>query len=92
MTDPYTYRGIVDAAFNLIRQAASGNLAVLLRLIEAAATVARADLPTAYREALREQVEAIREVGTERFPARSDRAAFEERVCAAFDALAEEKR
>jgi uncharacterized membrane protein len=91
VTDPYTYRGIVEAAFNQIRQAASGNLAVLLGLLEAAATVARGDLPAPYREALREQVEAIREGGAERFPAQSDRATFDERVRGALDVLARAK-
>lgn len=91
VTDPYTYRGVVEAAFNQIRQAASGNLAVLLRLLEAAATVARCDPPASYRAALRVQVEAIREAGAERFPAQSDRAAFAERIRAALDALAGDK-
>jgi uncharacterized membrane protein len=92
VTDPYTYRGVVEAAFNQIRQAASGNLAVVLRLLEAAATVARGDLPAPYREVLREQVEAIREASAERFLAQSDRVAFDERVRTALDALAGEKR
>jgi uncharacterized membrane protein len=92
VTDPYTYRGIVEAAFNQIRQAASGNLAILLRLLEAVGTVAHGDLPAPYREALQEQVEAIRESGTEQFPARSDRAAFDERLRAALDALARERQ
>jgi uncharacterized membrane protein len=92
VTNAYTYRGVVEAAFNQIRQAASGNLAVLLRLLEAAATVAHGDLPAPYRDALHEQVEAIREANGDRFPVRSDRATFEEGVRAALDALAGKKR
>ncbi|MCG6876108.1 MAG: DUF2254 domain-containing protein [Betaproteobacteria bacterium] len=90
VTDPYTYGGVVDAAFNQIRQAAHGHLAVLLRLLEAVAEIARGDLPEPFREALRTQAEAIRDSADGQFPARADRAAFDERVRAAFAALDEE--
>ncbi len=90
VTDPFTYGGIVEAAFNQIRQAASGNLAVSLRLLEAVEVVARGDLPEPFHEALRLQVDAIREAASEQFHAQSDWTAFNERVQSAFKALAGE--
>lgn len=92
VTVPYTYGGVVDAAFNQIRQAAQGHLAVLLRLLEAIAEIASGDIPEPFREALHAQAEAIRESASGRFSARADRAAFDERVRAAFGALAEASR
>lgn len=87
VTDPYTYGGIVEAAFNQIRQAAHGHLAVQLRLLEAVTEVASGDLPAPFRDALRDQVDAIRAAAGDRFTARADRATFEQRVQAAVAAL-----
>jgi uncharacterized membrane protein len=87
VTDPYTYGGIVEAAFNQIRQAARENVAVLLRLLEAVAEIAGGDLPGPIRDALRDQVEAIRESASGRFAAQADRAAFDKRVQAALAEL-----
>jgi uncharacterized membrane protein len=91
VTDPFTYGGVVEAAFNQIRQAAIGNLAVQIRLLEAVEVVAQGDLPGPFRDALRVQVDAIRESGGERFQAQSDRATFYERVQGAFGSLADEE-
>jgi uncharacterized membrane protein len=91
VADPFTYGGVVEAAFNQIRQAAIGNLAVQIRLLEAVETVAQGDLPGPFRDALRVQVDAIRESGGERFQAQSDRATFYERVEGAFGSLADEE-
>ncbi len=83
VTEAYSYRAIVDKAFDQIRRAASGHLAVLLRLLESIEALARGDLPESYREVLRDQVEAIGEADAKQFPTRSDRKAFDERVKAA---------
>jgi len=88
ITDPYTYGGVVEAAFNQIRQAARPHLAVQLRLLEAVAEVARGDLPAPFRDALRRQVDAMCAAAGDQFPAQSDRTAFDERVQAASEALA----
>lgn len=66
ITEPYTYTGVVDAAFNQIRQSAAGNMAVTLRLLETIATLAEGDLPGPYREALHEQADAVYELNRER--------------------------
>lgn len=87
ITEPYTYRGVVDAAFNQIRQAARCNAAVIFRLLEIIRAVGEGDLLPPYRDALREQCEAIHELGRECFPSQRDRRDFEQRYLAAMRAL-----
>ncbi len=87
VTEPYTYRGIVDAAFNQIRQAARCNAAVIFRMLEILRALGQADLPHPYREALCEQCQAIHELGRDCFPSERDRRDFEDRYLAAMTAL-----
>lgn len=87
VAEPYTYRGIVDAAFNQIRQAARCNAAVTFRLLEIIHTLGRGDLPRPYREALREQCRAIHELGRDCFHSERDRRDFENRYESAMAAL-----
>ncbi len=87
VADPYTYRGVVRAAFNQIRQTAASNAAVIIRLLEVIASIARRDLPPPYRKELRAQVDAILQVSRDQFPGEEDRRDFEARVRTALEAL-----
>lgn len=59
ITDPLTYGGVVDAAFNQVRQSANGHVAVLFRMLEIVAELARREIPDAFRDALARQLRAI---------------------------------
>lgn len=85
---PLTYGGMVDAAFDQIRQTARRTPAVLFRLLEAIASIAGGDLPAPLREALQRQVEALHETAGAEFAARADRADYYARLRAALGALA----
>lgn len=91
ITEPYTYTGVVDAAFNQIRQSAAGNMAVTLRLLETIATLAEGDLPKPHREALREQAEAIHELNRERPRCAHDQSDLEAAYRRAQQSLEQEK-
>jgi uncharacterized membrane protein len=56
---PLTYAGVVAAAFDPIREAAQGHLAVVVRMIDSLAMIGAGDLPDPYREALIEQLRAL---------------------------------
>lgn len=77
ITEPYTYTGIVDAAFNQIRQGAAGHMAVTLRLLETISPLAEGDLPKPYRDALHEQARAIHDLNRERPRCAHDQSDFE---------------
>jgi uncharacterized membrane protein len=59
VTDASTIRGMVDASFDQIRQAAHGTTSVTLRLLETIAAVAAHTRNPAFRTALRHQADAI---------------------------------
>lgn len=67
ITNPLTYSGIVDAAFNQVRQMATGKAAVVFRLLELVAELGGRDLPESFRDALEGQLEAIRETNENLF-------------------------
>jgi uncharacterized membrane protein len=73
VTDASTIAGIVDAAFNQIRQAARENVSVTLRLLETIATVCRQTKSPEFREALRRQAEAIHRGSQKNIDQRFDR-------------------
>jgi uncharacterized membrane protein len=79
VTDPYTYAGILDAAFNQLRQNARTHEAVAIRLMEMIGLLAEGNLPPAYREALAGHARLIREDALGRLPDGRDRADLEER-------------
>lgn len=58
---PFTYAGIVDAAFLQIRQNAGHHAAVLIRLLEVIGDLARRDLPDPFRAALERHARLIRD-------------------------------
>ncbi|MGZ8218938.1 DUF2254 family protein, partial [Methylomagnum sp.] len=79
VTDPYTYEGILDAAFNQLRQNARTNEAVSIRLMEMIGLLAEGNLPPAYREALARHAGLIHEDTLCRLTDGRDRTDFEER-------------
>lgn len=87
ITDPFTYGGIVSAAFDQIRQNGRGTPAVVFRLLETIASLGRIDLPEPCRKALAEQTEAIRADNQESWTNAKDRRDFEERLESALTAL-----
>ncbi|WP_165244989.1 DUF2254 domain-containing protein [Paludisphaera soli] len=65
VTDASTPSGIVDAAFNQIRQASRSDAAVTLRLLEVLAEVGRRARDPGFREALRRHADAVDRGATE---------------------------
>ena len=59
ITQPVTFVGLTDAAFNQIRQYSNSDVAVTIRLLEAIATIARYTQNPKDRDALRRHAEMI---------------------------------
>lgn len=87
VTDPITYAGVVDAAFNQIRQAAADNPAVAIRVLECIRAVASRELPDAMREALGRQARLMHDAAAPEFAVEHDREDLEARYAEARDAL-----
>ncbi|QEH38828.1 hypothetical protein OJF2_74380 [Aquisphaera giovannonii] len=87
VADVSTAAGIVDASFHQIRQAARGDAAVTMRLLEAIAEVARAARAPDFRAALRRQADAIRRGGREGLADVIDRQELDRRHREAMQAL-----
>ncbi|WP_145986600.1 DUF2254 domain-containing protein [Methylocaldum marinum] len=79
VTAPYTYEGILDAAFNQLRQNARNNEAVAIRLLDMIAVLTEAELPEPYRDALIRHARLIYRNTLGNLPDASDRADLEER-------------
>jgi uncharacterized membrane protein len=79
VTDSYTYEGMLDAAFNPLRQHARTNEAVAIRLLDMIAVLADAELPKPYRQALARHARLIYKDTLGDLPDASDRADLEER-------------
>jgi uncharacterized membrane protein len=77
--DPFTYQGIVDAAFNQIRQNAAHHVAVYISLLEAIAVVMRHTCNEEQRAALLRQARMIHACACEGFRDEEDRRDLEER-------------
>jgi uncharacterized membrane protein len=91
VTDPYTYEGILDAAFNQLRQNARTNEAVSIRLMDMIGLLAEGDLPPAYRDALERHARLIHEDAQARLPDGRDRADLEERYRRVAQAMQEQR-
>lgn len=91
VTDPYTYAGILDAAFNQLRQNARTNEAVSIRLMDMIGLLAEGDLPPAYRDALERHARLIHRDAGARFPDGRDRADLEERYSRVARAMREQR-
>lgn len=79
VTDPYTYEGILDAAFNQLRQHARTNEAVAIHLLDMIAVLAESELPLPYRHALARHARLIYQDTLTNLPDSRDRADLEER-------------
>jgi uncharacterized membrane protein len=89
ISDPVTPAGIVDAAFDQVRQAARSNAAVTIRLLETIATVAPRVRNGEFRAALMRQLTAIVNASRMALPDEIDRRDVAERGMEAEKALRE---
>lgn len=87
--NPLTYGGIVDAAFDQLRQQAAGNAAPTFRLLEVAAALGRQDLPAPFREVLKNQIYAIGKLNESHFKDSIDQRDFRERYRRALQMVAQ---
>ncbi len=79
IVDVYTYEGIVDAAFNQIRQNARRSVAVNIRLLETLQAIAATARRDEQRKVIRRHAEMIHRAGREAAREESDRNDLEER-------------
>lgn len=79
VTDPYTYEGILDAAFNQLRQHARTNEAVAIHLLVMIAVLAETELPEPYRKAMARHARLIFKDTLGNLPDASDRVDVEKR-------------
>lgn len=87
IADRSTLSGVVDAAFNQIRQATRGDAAVTLRLLECIASVGRRARSPEFIAALRRQAELIRRGAAEGLAEAADRSDADARYVRAMKAL-----
>lgn len=87
ITDPLTFAGIIEAAFNQIRQNGYSNVAVTIRLLEAIKTIAPHTQTKEQRVTLSRQAEMLRRASQQEIPEKLDREDVEERYQAAMQAL-----
>jgi len=79
ITDQVTFAGIVETAFNQIRQYSRSSTAVTIRLLEAIAVIAARSQTKEERAALRRQAIMIRRGSVDSLPEEFDREEVEER-------------
>jgi len=79
---PWTFRGALDAAFDQIRQHSRGTVAVMIRMVEGLALIARHARRCDDRAALRRQLDMI-ERGADAIDEPLDRDALHDRIAAA---------
>jgi uncharacterized membrane protein len=84
---PYTYGGIINTAFDQLRQAARGEVAVSLRLLETIRMLAERRLPNDYSEALSAQAQGIYHANKDAFNFEKDRTDLQERYRTVEDLL-----
>jgi uncharacterized membrane protein len=78
MADSVTFEGLVETAFNQIRQYGRSSAAVTIRLLETIAVIAAHTNTQMEREALRQQAEMIKQGSDEAIPEEHDRQDVEE--------------
>jgi uncharacterized membrane protein len=81
--DTYTYEGMVDVAFDQIRQSAAGSVSVCIHLLEVLRTVAATTRTPEQRQVIRRHVEMIHRAGLPAAQEKKDRDDLEERFQAA---------
>lgn len=89
VTDALTFTGIIDAAFDQIRQHARGDVAVTIRLLEAIAAIAPHTRTSEQRVTLARQAEMISRASQEAIPEEWDRDDIEKRYRQAMRAIDE---
>ncbi|MFO7649736.1 MAG: DUF2254 domain-containing protein [bacterium] len=82
-----TFASLVAESFDQIRGSATGNVAVMLRMLGALQTIASVTVSPSRRRALREQVQWIAELAERTIESPHDRARFEDRLASAREAL-----
>ncbi|MEO6809902.1 MAG: DUF2254 domain-containing protein [Isosphaeraceae bacterium] len=87
VTDSSTASGIINASFHQIRQAARGDAAVTIRLLEAIAAIAGRTRDPDFLAALRRHADMIHRGSLEGLPEKSDREDADDRYRRALDAL-----
>ncbi len=90
IADASTIEGIVDAAFDQVRQAARTDAAVTIRLLETMATVASRAPDEVWRCALRRQAEMVHRGGQQALPEEGDRRVADDRLRDVLRALGSE--
>lgn len=88
--NPFTYAGMVDAAFDQLRQHADGNAAVMFRLLEVVARLGVLGGPAPFVAALQQQLQAIGSESRDDFRNPIDQEAYAHRYEAAEAALQQE--
>jgi uncharacterized membrane protein len=87
ITQPVTFVGLINAAFNQIRQYSNSDVAVTIRLLEAIATIARYTQNPKDREALRRHAEMIQRDSNDAVSEEWDKKDIEKQYQAALKAL-----
>ena len=85
------FASFVAGSFDEIRGSAAGNLAIMLRMLDALQTIGSLTDDAGRRHILREQVICIAEVGPSSIPSTHDRARFEERLASVSMSLSDEQ-
>ena len=73
LVNPVTFEGFLDSAFNEIRQSAPGNVAVVIRLLEALIRVAPFATRAEERKAIRKHAEMLDRAYLDSVPETCDR-------------------
>ncbi|MFO7835852.1 MAG: DUF2254 domain-containing protein [Candidatus Thorarchaeota archaeon] len=87
ITDPLTFAGIIEAAFNQIRQNGYSSVAVTIRLLEAIKTIAPHTRTREQKVTLSKQAEMLRHASQQEVPGKWDREDIEERYQEAMQTL-----
>lgn len=87
ITQPVTFVGLTDAAFNQIRQYSNSDVAVTIRLLEAIATISRYTQNPKDRDALRRHAEMIQRDSNDAVSEEWDKKDIEEQYQAVLKAL-----
>lgn len=90
IADSLTFDGVIDAAFNQIRQHGAGDVAVTIRLLEALAIIAGHTRTERQRTALHRHAQMIRRASERAIPEEGDREDVERRFEAVLKALGRE--
>ncbi len=80
IADVLDFEGVLDAAFNQIRQFSAGSTAVIIRLVEALITIQNLTKRESYKKAIINHVEMVLRLGKESIKEKNDLNDLEKRV------------